>query len=533
MKNPQAVRKESLFISYSRREAPFADSLIDVLEDRGFNVWLDYHSLIPGRPWLEQIMGGIRGANVVLLILSKESMKSPNCKDEWQEAIRLKKRIILLIFEAVQLPPELETYGYEWIDFRSSFKKRVKQLINQIGSPAKATQPPPRKGFKAPLVVWISFVVSLFVAFISLPLVLTVYVPYYLLPLPYKILKRDFNFFYVQTVLIIMPFMFLLAEIFLTLSSEQGIYLSLMGTAIVFAALLLILLRSSGMRRWGKPIASPARFANPYNPEKSLPEKIIFAVDYAPEDKKYADAVIQDLQEHGHIYDETGGRSEVGLVLISAFKNSTAFNPEEKIVYPVIIQTAKGVDRTLQRNQWIDFRRGISKLNVVAGLLPEPSRMLKAIGVAPTSNQQTVVPSVIQSMIYYFTAMGIFSLGGWLVFFLNNPNDITAGIFFTIAVFLGLLLWTTFSATRSLVNRKGWVASVRNLVIVIVVMGVLQTVLFFTGAAGVSEQGIENLAGNSALFGTAIYLLGLILIIPLAIKYREDLLRWFPQKVKT
>ena len=41
----------TLFISYSHQEAPFADSLLDHLEDRGFEVWVDYQDLIPARPW--------------------------------------------------------------------------------------------------------------------------------------------------------------------------------------------------------------------------------------------------------------------------------------------------------------------------------------------------------------------------------------------------------------------------------------------------------------------------------------------------
>ena len=52
----------SLFISYSCQEAPFVDSLLDNLEDRGFKVWLDYHSLIPARPWLEEIHRGMAEA---------------------------------------------------------------------------------------------------------------------------------------------------------------------------------------------------------------------------------------------------------------------------------------------------------------------------------------------------------------------------------------------------------------------------------------------------------------------------------------
>ena len=69
---------QSVFISYSRRESPFVDALLDELEDRGVEVWLDYHCLVPGKPWLDQIVSGIQASDVMLLVVSKASMASLN-----------------------------------------------------------------------------------------------------------------------------------------------------------------------------------------------------------------------------------------------------------------------------------------------------------------------------------------------------------------------------------------------------------------------------------------------------------------------
>ena len=151
----------SLFISYSRQEAPFVDSLLDELEDRGFKVWLDYHSLVPARPWREQIFRGVAEAGTTLVVVSKASMASNNVAPEWRRAVELKKRIILIIFEAAKLPPELA--HYEWIDFRGSFKKGLAELLSQLETPVKEEHAPPQKGFKAPPVVWRAFWLSLLV----------------------------------------------------------------------------------------------------------------------------------------------------------------------------------------------------------------------------------------------------------------------------------------------------------------------------------------------------------------------------------
>src|SRR4030095_4133177 len=94
----------TVFISYSRREAPFVDILLDALEDDGVNVWVDYRSLVPGKPWLDQILDGIRLADVFLLVASKEAMTSPNVKLEYKHALEQGKRIILILFQAAELP---------------------------------------------------------------------------------------------------------------------------------------------------------------------------------------------------------------------------------------------------------------------------------------------------------------------------------------------------------------------------------------------------------------------------------------------
>jgi hypothetical protein len=87
----------SIFISYSRQEAPFVDNLLDHLEDLNLRVWVDYHSLIPARPWVDEIARGIEEANVVLLVVSKASMRSDYTVAELLTAFQLKKRIILII----------------------------------------------------------------------------------------------------------------------------------------------------------------------------------------------------------------------------------------------------------------------------------------------------------------------------------------------------------------------------------------------------------------------------------------------------
>jgi hypothetical protein len=164
----------SVFISYSRRESPFVDVLLDALEDEGVETWVDYHSLVPARPWLDQILEGIRQADVFLLIVSKESMASANVRSEYQYALEQRRRIILIVFEAVSLPPALQSC--EWIDFHTSFSKKKKELLVQLDAPIQRSSPP-QTGFKAPFIVWLSFLMSLLIVIVSIPGWWTFFIP--------------------------------------------------------------------------------------------------------------------------------------------------------------------------------------------------------------------------------------------------------------------------------------------------------------------------------------------------------------------
>ncbi len=87
--------KPNIFMSYSRREVGFVDDLTHRLKKLGYQVWLDYCSLVPGTPWATQIDKGLDESNVVLLVVSKASMASQYVELEWRRVLRENKRVIL------------------------------------------------------------------------------------------------------------------------------------------------------------------------------------------------------------------------------------------------------------------------------------------------------------------------------------------------------------------------------------------------------------------------------------------------------
>src|SRR5690606_4922497 len=165
-----------IFMSYSRRELGFVDDLVSQLEQKGYDVWLDYRILIPGSPWKEQIDKGLDESDTVLLVISKASISSQYVELEWRHFLDMKKRMILLIFEAVDLPEELEKF--EWVDFRGSYQAGLDELFSQLEKPIQEEHPVPETGFKAPLVIWATIALSIVVAFISLGTFWTIFIPF-------------------------------------------------------------------------------------------------------------------------------------------------------------------------------------------------------------------------------------------------------------------------------------------------------------------------------------------------------------------
>src|SRR5688500_8221596 len=258
------IMKPRLFISYSRRQTPFVDRLADELEDMGYSLWLDYQSLVPAKPWKEQIESGIVESDVVLFVVSQESLGSIYVEYEWKHALELQKRIVLVIFEALPLPSELK--NCEWVDFRSKYKQRFQELLGVLENPSPVTTPPPQKGFRAPLMFWIVLLLTALVVIGSIPNWWTLVVPYVLLPLMWQVYKRNYILARVIPVLLLHPLMYLVS-LTLTfvnpaiLAGAQGILPFWFVPTTLASWILAGLLLTPAMQRRGFPEAAWVRFA--------------------------------------------------------------------------------------------------------------------------------------------------------------------------------------------------------------------------------------------------------------------------------
>lgn len=530
----------NIFMSYSRREVGFVDDLVSQLETKGHNVWLDYRTLVPGTPWADQIKAGLERSDTVLLVVSKASLASEYVELEWRHFLETNKRVILLVFEAVDLPKELEKY--EWVDFRGNYKKALAELFSQLDKPIQEDHPVPERGFKIPLIVWVAAGLSVLTAFYSLTAAWALFVPWFLVPLPYRIFKRSFNFTEVQAALLILP-----VALFLTALSTDDVdqelafqQYTIFLYSLPFIAALFFILRSSAMQRWGKPEATLPKFANPYKPDGKKPQPISFFIDHAPQDRKVAEEMSSVFQKHGHQPVADASSAQAVVALLSAFKTDTEADPQKQVVFPVLLQSTEP-SKKLSKVQWIDFRSGVRNLDAMAQLLPEPAKLLKALGIRPLG-KQLILPPIVMTMRYYVLLLGIFTVGAviqyWngitsvgldMVVGIENADSL-AGRFVLNLAMIGVLI---FFMLRHLVQRKGFFASFWTFLLGLIMIGLLiswQSVIDTDLGLMMEDMGVYELTNIAASFPLLAYFIGGFGMLIFFFRRRRDIHRWFPSK---
>lgn len=105
-----------VFISYSRKDAAFAETLRERVREAGFEIWMD--SILPaGSDWRQEIDQSIRQAFALLVVVSPDSRTSEYVTYEWAFALGIGIKVIPLLLEPTPMHPRLESVQH--IDFTS------------------------------------------------------------------------------------------------------------------------------------------------------------------------------------------------------------------------------------------------------------------------------------------------------------------------------------------------------------------------------------------------------------------------------
>ena len=127
----------SVFISYSRKDYYFAESLTFALIQRDVAAWLDVKDLRPGVDWEQRLESAIDTASCLVVVVSPDSLRSAHVTAEWKRALARGLPVIIACFRGNQVPPELAEMRR--VNFHGRFRPAVNSLVDQLNGQSTST----------------------------------------------------------------------------------------------------------------------------------------------------------------------------------------------------------------------------------------------------------------------------------------------------------------------------------------------------------------------------------------------------------
>ena len=131
-----------VFISYSRNNINFVKEIVERLETRGTQTYIDFRDIPPGSLYAEEIVKAIEHSICCVLIFTEDANASGYVINEMNSATNYNKPIIPLRINKNLLPGKaLEFYigKYNWIDYIGlESLDKLEQTIAQVGESKKA-----------------------------------------------------------------------------------------------------------------------------------------------------------------------------------------------------------------------------------------------------------------------------------------------------------------------------------------------------------------------------------------------------------
>ena len=101
-----------VFISYSRKDEKFARRLATSLSRLSFDVWIDVEDIPAGMKWSTAIQQGLKTSEVMIVIISPDSMASNNAEDEWQYFLDQGRPVIPVFWRPTEIHFQLHRIQY-------------------------------------------------------------------------------------------------------------------------------------------------------------------------------------------------------------------------------------------------------------------------------------------------------------------------------------------------------------------------------------------------------------------------------------
>ncbi len=121
----------SVFISYSRKDEAFSRQLAASLSEMGLDVWIDVDDIPVGQKWSSAIQQGLDKADLMILVISPDSMASQNVEDEWQYFLDSRKTVVPVLARPAKIHFQLNRVQY--IDFHNQdYRQAFEQLVRKL-----------------------------------------------------------------------------------------------------------------------------------------------------------------------------------------------------------------------------------------------------------------------------------------------------------------------------------------------------------------------------------------------------------------
>ena len=509
------------FISYSRQEVTFVDSFARELEKHGIRTWVDFRNLIPGHKWQDQLDDGLKNSEAILLVISKASMKSRPVMDELSKSVDSGKRIVMIIFEPCFVDRRLKER--EWVDFSRDFDGAILQLKSLLAQPeGKMLAGPPQKYvrekaklslitilltplghlilrimfgsgylpketkrffFLSMLATSLSFVATAGtsisieneIATNLLNIVLGAAVIFVYIPAAWSFLQflvrirfRTHNAEKLRNAIFSL-FGITLLPLLINIGGFLGIP-GVKGDGFAFWLALITLplcyylyriLTSDAFYRWAGPngvLIAPTRpdLTKHLNADQGDTR---VAIEFAPQDRAYARELKDSVMQAGFKYTDNVQEANIVLTLLSAYQNRSKCDPENKYVFPILLQSSRDIEdgdkNEFTQIQWIDLRFGKTSMNAVAHLLDEPDNLLRVLGMVPI--RTPILPNGVSRLIgvlsFIITYSAIFTLVQVLV---NFDTGLRIDDYLAVLCVAGMYLFR-----RILVKRRFWLVKKR------------------------------------------------------------------------
>ena len=132
-----------VFISYSSKDRPIAETICKALETRGQRCWIACRDVKAGENFQEAIVRALRQARVMLLVFSANANNSEEIKKELVLAGRHHVTVIPVRVEDV-VPNDAFAYEFatrQWVDLFQDWEREIEQLSLQINQILESAPP--------------------------------------------------------------------------------------------------------------------------------------------------------------------------------------------------------------------------------------------------------------------------------------------------------------------------------------------------------------------------------------------------------